>query len=173
MFVAACGLSQAVVHGLSCPPDLWNLLWPGIKPVSSTLTGRFPGPLGKSQHNCFWEQSSKYLKEEVATYVWVRRSANPLPKSNYKSGQNRQNSHFGALKLTKHMPQSKKQLTWKLLNFELELGEAVLCSCLRLLHLISSQLPRWDSIEDQQIHWWRGLIGFRDADSAHTKQCCW
>lgn len=125
MFVAACGLSQAVVHGLSCPPDLWNLLWPGIKPVSSTLTGRFPGPLGKSQHNCFWEQSSKYLKEEVATYVWVRRSANPLPKSNYKSGQNRQNSHFGALKLTKHMPQSKKQLTWKLLNFELELGEAV------------------------------------------------
>ena len=126
MFVAVCGPSQAVVHRLSCPPGLWNLLWPGNTPVSSTLTGGFPGPPRKSQHNCFWEQSSKYLKEEVATYVWVRRSANPLPQSNYKSGQNRQNSHFGALLLTKHVPQSKKELTWKLLNFELELWEAVL-----------------------------------------------
>ena len=51
--VASCWGAQAlgawasavVAHRLSCPYGIWNLPWPGIKPVSPALAGGFLHPL--------------------------------------------------------------------------------------------------------------------------------
>ena len=71
--LSICGFSSLVVHWLSCSATYGFLVpWPGIKPVSPALEGKFltTGPAGKFFFfSDFWKQNTWLLEKKKTNLI--------------------------------------------------------------------------------------------------------